>query len=265
MKKKFFSGTTLSVMVVMVAATITTEAPARAGREERSLQNREREFKKVNPEKCGLGQNAQGGGRVFTWCHATEEVPDMMIAVAAVPAPRKVAARVEKRRLKHSHDRINYMAMVDQEPFRPFFHRLAFQIYQEAKKKNLDPAEVYLSFAQAIDYQHIGRVAQWPSETLLLSEAGDCNDTSLVLAILLDWYADHRRWLNLPLPKNRYGEKHPLGVSRLAHSSGSKRRAARELPLHRETLHTRRCRLLFGRYRHSRWYWQAGPNENASQ
>ena len=109
-------------------------------------------------------------------------------------------------RKSHRHGTDQYLEMTRHDPFRAtFLWPLVWAVVQRAYGRlepgapstvitpearwRTDPADLLLTLVQGLPYLCRHRYQGWPSETLL-DNAGDCSDTSVLYAALLDVYQE---------------------------------------------------------------------------
>ena len=113
------------------------------------------------------------------------------------------------RRLKHTHKKALMVTMAEKDPYRSLFlDPLVGAILTQAEKMNADPVRLMLSLTQGLPYKPENEYQAWPTETLI-NVHGDCSDTSVVFAALLERYhKTHPEFGRTPLWVFLLGQTH---------------------------------------------------------
>ena len=146
-----------------------------------------RNFGQILPEQHPLRLMPSGGNNYLCeWFHS--RTPQGRVSVEfSTDGFSKGGVALKMRQLPHKHGKKFYLRMIH-DPFRKgLFRPLVQAVTQYAEKHGADPIDLLLSLAQSCQYQHQNTYQCWPSESLV-NEAGDCSDTAVLFACLVDTY-----------------------------------------------------------------------------
>ena len=126
-------------------------------------------------------------GRVFryTWKH-----DGRWVNIGFEPAPRFTSSGAARKfaTLAHSHNRTLMVRMAMYDPYKfDFLVPLVETIVSRAQSIAKDPVALLLSFVQGFSYKDEEGYQSWPTEVLLHAH-GDCSDSSVLFAALIDIY-----------------------------------------------------------------------------
>lgn len=122
----------------------------------------------------------------YKWRHLGRDIGVRFGAAQNFSVSR--AQRHMKAQLCHDHGVKTYLKMAEEDPYRVQFIRpLVRSLVTKANQMGIDPIELMLSFVQGIPYQDRQSYQSWPTETLLDVE-GDCSDTAVAFAALVENY-----------------------------------------------------------------------------
>ena len=188
---------------LLVAGLIAPFSTAQAGRKTK----RRKPKRLLSFDSYTTRMEVDRGRFRYSWDHRGRP-----ISVEFQPAKGFVssdALRHVMRNLRHSHNRDLMMAMAEEEPYRRSFIRpLVDAICSKAQRMRIDPVRLLLSFTQGMAYKPEGAYQSWPTE-VLLTVHGDCSDTSVLFAALVEQYQATRvaRVGRVPLWVYLYGIK----------------------------------------------------------
>ena len=125
----------------------------------------------------------------YSWFHEARNGEVIRAAVSFEPFPGFVPGDAMRhlagRPLKESD--ANYVLMAEEDPYRRTFIRpLVEAVVSEAERMGESPIALMLSLIQGIPYR-CGPYQLWPTE-VLLNMHGDCSDTSVALAALVEQF-----------------------------------------------------------------------------
>ena len=92
------------------------------------------------------------------------------------------------KNLPHGENESRFIKMSESDPYRKQFIRPLVQaIVRKAAHLDTDPTSMFVSLVQGFHYTPRRNYQSWPTEVFLETE-GDCSDTSVALAALLEQY-----------------------------------------------------------------------------
>lgn len=131
--------------------------------------------------ESGQGTYTHSGNKItYRWEHPTIQ-GDVYVMTFSIIYPRGIdyMKSVYGQKL-HNHG--NYSRFIQRDPFQKDLETVADALRELARKNGLNEIRLALSFVQALPYQDgLGSYQKYAVETLL-DTAGDCSDTSVLLA-----------------------------------------------------------------------------------
>ena len=157
----------------------------------------------IVPDPYSTVKTVDGTAFRYTWKH-----DGRWVNIGFKPARRFTSSGAARKfsTLEHSHNRELMVMMAWNDPYKfDFLVPLVAAIVSRAQSIGKDPAALLLSFVQGFSYKDEDGYQSWPTQVLLHAH-GDCSDSSVLFAALINIYHKYH------VRRVRRSEQTPLWV-----------------------------------------------------